>query len=300
MTAPARPNGRLVNEFGTGLLHTRVTLLGDGRHQWWRSPGPYAPSPFQAVSPPLAATLATIDRVGQHRLVVGQRDAAGRTYLVGGTTSIAHRLLAEGPQPDLATMLYGLGQLLAALHATPRPAGVADGSRALNRLSAWLAGAAARPAAGKAAHVLQDRLGGRRWQALRESCDDALTDPVVTLAHGAPGLGSVVVAERSGAAELLTGEDVCVAPWWTDLAWPAGELVELRSFTGGRAEGQPWQRLLAALYAGYGRDPGPRWASHAAMRVALHLHDFTAYVGWDARHVEQYAALLARLTDIGP
>jgi aspartyl-tRNA(Asn)/glutamyl-tRNA(Gln) amidotransferase subunit A len=75
-------------------------------------------------------------------------------------------------------------------------------------------------------------------------------------------------------------------------------LVELRWFTSGPTDHRPWQRLLDALYTGYGRDLGPDWTHWIGLRIALHLHDFSAYVGWSAGEVERYAALGAEIVDV--
>jgi phosphopantothenoylcysteine decarboxylase/phosphopantothenate--cysteine ligase len=96
--------------------------------------------------------------------------------------------------------------------------------------------------------------------------------------------------------ELLIGEDLCAAPWYHDLAWIAGELVELRWLNDG--DPQEWQRLLDALFEGYGRDLGEDANRLIALRIALHLHDISAYVGLDAALLATYAGFLDFLVNL--
>ncbi|GAA3590686.1 hypothetical protein GCM10022419_086680 [Nonomuraea rosea] len=102
--------------------------------------------------------------------------------------------------------------------------------------------------------------------------------------------------EGRGVGELLIGEDVCAAPWYHDLAWIAGELVELRWLNDG--DPQEWQRLLDALFEGYGRDLGEDANRLIALRIALHLHDISAYVGLDAALLATYAGFLDFLVNL--
>src|SRR5690606_35319937 len=218
-------------------------------------------------------------------------------YRVAGAGSLAGHLLRDGVHPRLAPALRGLGAALAALHTLPPPASrPAVPSRGLARLDAWLRGRAPQARAAQAAAVVRERLGPDRWAALYSRAARGVGDDDVVLAHGAPGQGSVVCASGSGVTEILVGEDLCAAPRHTDLGWVIGELVELSWRLGGDA--RTWQGLTDALLEGYGRGPGVPWNHLAAVRIALHLHDFTAYVAWDPAECERYAHFLGYLIDL--
>jgi hypothetical protein len=228
----------------------------------------------------------------------------GRSYRVRGPESVARRLLHHGPDDDLARILHGAGRLLRALHGTPVPRELAERPdtrpRGLVRFREWLAGRSPVPRAAHAESLLRPRLGEVRMAALHALCERIAEDPQPVLCHGAPALGSLVPAEGTaeGAAEadLLIGEDLCLAPWYFDLGWLLGELVELKWY---RGDGHPaWPRLLDALLQGYGRDLGDSWPRMAALRILLHLHDYTAYVGWDEKTFEKYTGFVMFLLDL--
>ncbi|MEU9158856.1 hypothetical protein AB0D29_01015 [Streptomyces sp. NPDC048424] len=282
--------------FGTGLL--RTTVHGG---LWVREPGPLAPAGFH----PLPATLPETPRTPGVRLVYGEQLPGGaRAYRgLSGDESVAGHLLRHGPHPGLRPALHALGRALAALHTAPLP--VATGapapptaSRGWARLDAWLAGRAPEVWAAQAASVLRERLGAERWHRLRDWTAELAADPALVVSHGAPGLGSLVADPGGeGPVELLAGEDVCLAPWYSDVGWAVGELTELAWQLGGDSEA--WQRLVDAVEEGYGRPLGPLRPRLAALRIALHLHDYTAYVGWQPETVERFAGFLGYLTGFG-
>ncbi|MGK9460096.1 hypothetical protein ACSLFT_08700 [Streptomyces sp. G6] len=307
--APPAP----VTSYGTGLLTTEVRRVPGGQeYEWLRAPGPAAPAPFV----PVPGTLRRVcEAIGEHhgvRFAVGEETqgpaGAGRRYRAGHDRSVIHYLLIGGPAEvpggaaALERALRGTGALLAALHRTsmpaptptPAPALGPGPARGLRRLWSWLAGDS-HAAEAFAAH---DGVLGtlRRWcaQALATDADRAGGRPArPVLSHGAPGLGSLVPDPRTGTAVLLTGEDLCLAPWPYDLGWITGELAELRWAHGG--DPAEWQRLLGALAEGYGRGLGATARRWAALRIALHAHDTLAYSdeGRDAAAV--YVLLAARL-----
>ncbi|WCN02193.1 hypothetical protein [Streptomyces sp. M92] len=303
-----------VTSFGTGLLITEVRRVPGGQeYEWLRAPGPVAPAPFA----PVPGTLRRVcEGIGEHhgvRFAVGEETegptGAGRRYRAGHDRSVIHYLLVGGPAEvpggaaALERALRGTGALLAALHRapiptptptpTPTPAPAPGPARGLRRLWTWLAGDS-RAAEAFAAHDgVLDTL--RRWcaQALTADADSADGRPArPVLSHGAPGLGSLVPDPRTGTAVLLTGEDLCLAPWPYDLGWITGELAELRWAHGGDAA--EWQRLLGALVEGYGRGLGERARRWAALRIALHAHDTLAYSD-EGRAAAVYVLLAARL-----
>ncbi|MEU8708580.1 hypothetical protein, partial [Streptomyces sp. NPDC048565] len=265
---------------------------------------------------PAPHLLAEIRRLGDRdvnpasggRPVTGIPDGGSRIYDVNGAESLAALLLREGPVSAAESALRAMGRTLARLHALqPGPGFPTDPARGAERLLRQLtvggadAGADAGAPGQRTDVLLRDRLGPRRWSALRRWCALTVEDrryPV--LSHGAPGLGSAVpVQDGDGTvgAELLTGEDLCLAPWYLDLGWVAGELIELCWQCGG--DFRAWQALLDALEEGYGREPGTPWSRAAAVRIALHLHDYSAYVAaLPDDEVRRYADFLAYLIDL--
>ena len=294
ITGPA-PRGAAVT-FRTGLLRTRVDRLGPRRYRWTREPGSLAPEPFQTSLS--ADGLHDVHPV----LCPGELHGAARGYSTTGDATAATRLLRDGDVTSLAGVLTQVGQALRALHEVPVavPGAARDATstgavpRALRRYDHWVAGRAGTPAATCALEVVERELGTHRWERLARWRADLAAEPPV-LSHGAPGLGSVVLG-ADGRVDLLTGEDLCLAPQSFDTGWLLGELVELRLALGGDAGG--WNDLTAALAAGSGGDLGPRWNLAAAFRVLLHLHDYTAYVAWDAALISHYARFVGFLLDV--
>ncbi|MGW2329934.1 flavoprotein [Streptomyces sp. NPDC001700] len=293
------------SEFGTGLLRTRVRALPGGGHRWRRTPGPLAPVPFQPPVPgephaePRAGWTDAADRAGADgaRLVAGTADGPARLYDVRGGVSAAHLLLHGAPAATLEKPLHALGQLLRTVHDRPAPAGLPPGpSRGLTRLGDWLSGRSASPRAACAQGQVRRSLGEERWARLRCWYRATVTDSATTLAHGAAGLGSLVVDRTSGGVDLLIGEDVCTAPWYVDLGWVVGELVELQWQLGGDKDA--WQTLTDALFEGYGRDLGEEWNRTAALRILLHVHDIAAYLDDFDHGFDHYCGFLRFLVDL--
>ncbi|MFI1254195.1 flavoprotein [Streptomyces netropsis] len=283
--------------FGTGLLRTSVHDLPTGGRRWRREPGPLAPVPFQPAGDEVDRLLRGIGDIGDARMATGTADGPARLYDVRGDVSVAHLLLNREPGAELEKPLHDLGRLLRAVHGLKPPAGLPTGpSRGLTRLGDWLAGRAAAPRAACAQGQLRRSLGEARWTQVLAWHHRTVTDPDTTLGHGAAGLGSLVVDPVSGGVELLVGEDVCVAPWYVDLGWVVGELVELQWQVGGDKGG--WQSLTDALFEGYGRDLGPEWNRIAALRILLHVHDIAAYLDDFDRGFDHYCDFLRFLIDL--
>jgi len=289
-------------EYGTDLLRTRVSAVPGG-HEWTRTTGRLAPDPFRSATG-LGDRLAVADERGAVRLAVGHGSPTSRTYRIAGGESVANGLLSSGPLPELREPMRGLGLALRRLHADGPPGGgTGAGSdprpgppRGLLRLDTWLAGRAPVARAAYVGAQLRGRLGPERWGRVTDWCHQVREDADVTLVHGAPGLGSLIAGDGTGSAALLTGEDLAVAPWYFDLGWVLGELVELRWQLGGDQQG--WQLLLEALFEGYGRDAGEQWNRLAALRILLHVHDIAAYVGWHTAGFDHYATFLTFLVDL--
>jgi hypothetical protein len=277
-----------VRDFGTGLLHTTVRPLPDGGHRWRRGPGPLAPAPFVPTG------TFPEGETGGVRWVVGTADGDDRIYDVRNREAVAGRLLREGPDEAFAPLLHGLGAALRALHEHPAPADLAP-PRGLTRFATWLDGRAPDPRVAYAESLLRPRLGIPAWNRVRELADRIPAEEAV-LSHGAPGLGSLVIAESGDAADALAGEDVCRAPWWFDLGWVLGELVELQWYLGG--DKAAWQRLIKALLDGYDRELPDHWRAFVALRVLLHAHDYTAYVGWEPKVFDKYTGFARYLLSV--
>ncbi|MGW1745052.1 hypothetical protein ACWCRD_05425 [Streptomyces sp. NPDC002092] len=297
MSGPEAPIAQHRVEYGTDLLRTRVRQLTSGEHEWSRSPGRLAPAGFRPVGA-IEDRLTAVGRDGAVRLALGRGDATSRRYTVAGGESVANRLLSGGPRPELRGALGGLGRALSLLHADgpPPPERRLGPPRGLVRLDTWLAGRAPVPRAAYVGARLRGRLGPERWSKVTGWCRELAEDTEVTLVHGAPGLGSLVVPSADGPAALLTGEDLAVAPWYFDLGWVLGELVELKWQLGGDQQG--WQLLLEVFFEGYGRDLGDRWNHMAALRILLHVHDIASYVDWHTAGFDHYAKFLMFLVDL--
>jgi phosphopantothenoylcysteine decarboxylase/phosphopantothenate--cysteine ligase len=124
---------------------------------------------------------------------------------------------------------------------------------------------------------------------------EALLDAAPVLCHGAPTLGSVVLSGERPL--LLTGEDVAAAPAYTDLLWVIGELVEYGLTFDGADAG--WTAHVDAFLAGYGESGPTPAAELAAVRIALHLHDYIVYVGWSTTEFDRYHRMIRYLLENG-
>ncbi|WTO38795.1 phosphotransferase [Streptomyces achromogenes] len=303
-TAAGETGSRQLRDFGTALLHTVVSRSPDGGYTWRRENGPAAPTPFVPADGGLHRLVAGLEPRTTVRWSVGAPDGAARLYRVRGPESLAGRLLREGPDQDTAATVRGLGQALRELHDTAVPAdtGAGEGPRGLRRLTDWLDGRAPSPRAAYAESLLRPALGGERLAVLRGLAERMRggDGADVRLCHGAAALGSLVPAESGtgvrGAADMLIGEDVCLAPWQFDVGWTLGELVELMWYRNDRHPA--WSGMAEALFEGYGRDLADAWQRHAALRVLLHLHDYTAYVGWDRAAFDRYTGFVKFLLDL--
>ncbi|MET3804684.1 phosphopantothenoylcysteine decarboxylase/phosphopantothenate--cysteine ligase [Nakamurella sp. UYEF19] len=290
--------------YGTGLLETEISPSGD-LIRWIRRLGPQAPSLFSTIATPasLSTTATPSTATGparapagrpstEVRLVAGTGSNRRRDYLVRGSDSAA-RLLSVGQTTGLSETLQGLGSSLRELHRQGLPVQLTP-HRGMHRLGCWLTGRSRRVWAAQAAGELRDGLGEGRWTRLVDGWRDTTTDRDVVLVHGAPGLGGLVPAADGGGADLLTGEDLGAAPWYVDVGWTLGELAEIRWRAGASTD---WPDLAGSLALGYGREPDERCADWAVLRIAMHLHDYVAYVRPDPAEVRRYLGLLTLLLD---
>ncbi|GAA5174151.1 hypothetical protein GCM10023321_77390 [Pseudonocardia eucalypti] len=284
------------------------------RYVWRRTTGPLAPAPFAVPTEELTRALHEGGaRVGGPvGTAVAEPDPVARLYRAPGPVSVAAVLLSdqvpERARP--AELMRGLGECLRMLHALPAdgaepavsPSGAELGARpvapaapavaptrGLSRLGDWLDGRAPTATGRRGSARLRQALGGERWAALGAWQRSVAADPGRCPVHGAPGLGSLAADAGLTRAVLLCGEDVGHAPWYTDVGWVVGELTELASC---RPAALPWSELVAALRDGYGREFGVEVNRMAALRIALHLHDFLCYVRWSDAECARYAGML--------
>lgn len=215
-------------------------------------------------------------------------------FEVPGELSVAALVLAGLPTDAAGAMLAPLGAGLAQVHRhdagdRPEPSG-------LRRLRRWLR-AGTGPGAVDRLHELVIRMD------LQEPLDALVqqlqaTGPEGVLSLGAPGMNTVFPRRGGRQVALLVTDEVSAArPEW-DLGWCVGELLELEN----DVELVPEPRSLGDhptvapflhAYRETGGRADPESVSAAAvLRWAVHLHDFTAFVGW-ADDVEQRLRRLA-------
>ena len=274
--------------FGTKLLETTIVPTSAGRFDWYRRPGIAAPAGFADI--PHAFGLETRD--GAAQLVFGQRLGAGSLYSVTAATSVAASLSETGPTLRHSEALAGLGNALASMHAVSAPAW-AQPPRAYARLNEWFTGRGADEAVTRARQIVRYFMGESAWSIAFEAFTSITESAKVGLVHGAPSLGSLL--DGAGNVELLTGEDLAVGSAEFDIGWVIGELVELKWILGG--DPVVWQSLLNAFLEGYGQNNVVDWRRLAAVRIMLHLHDFSAYVGTGVDSLSRYAVFLRELVE---
>ncbi|WP_353107926.1 flavoprotein [Gordonia sp. (in: high G+C Gram-positive bacteria)] len=285
--APERV-GRTVLQ--TGLLRTEIEAADSG-WTWTRTPGVAAPAPFTAHSSP---ELVAVSRFMRDGLLLGSPVGDGRVYAAPAPRSVAGALTDDGPSAVDPSVLEAVGASLRELHSVSIPDNITRGcTRGIDRLVTWLDGRELAPTA-RVARERLDVLPGEVAARLR-TVVEALLDAPPVLCHGAPTLGSVVLSGERPL--LLTGEDVAVAPADTDLLWVIGELVEYGLTFDGADAG--WTAHVDAFLAGYGGSSRTSVAELAAVRIALHLHDYIVYVGWSTTEFDRYQRMIRYLLENG-
>lgn len=302
--------GEVVKETRTGLTHTRV--LADRTHyRWQRLPGALAGRGPRLSPPALLHGLPQKGRVEGVDFVPGiGLDSGPVEYRVSGYRTLAGLFLEEPEQtrsPSLA-VLELLERVGAGLHALHRAEVDHDGKTdhgdaghaPSGRLVNWLSSP---PEPGTATAVLTDAalrlLGTERLLRLRSWCDLPVTQPGV-LTHGAPSLGGIVLSRAGSGVEILSGEHLMLGAPESDIGRVLGELREL-TFSPEPSSPAPGHRPLEeALLRGYGGFLDPVLLHRTVtIRIALHIHDFAAFVGAHP-HFDLYLEQLARLLDTEP
>nr|WP_306432868.1 phosphotransferase [Streptomyces harenosi] len=308
------------------MVRTEVVADEDGWFTWVRTAGPDRAGPLEGPPPAARDALGPLQTPAEDghgdtvRCVLPRlQDGALHYRRLPGRSSLARRIAAlNAPAPTAAPhpsavpdtddaadgtreLLYGLGRLLRRLHATPLPAGHADGRTPppmWGRLRAWVASPADGPAE-RLHHRVRGLLGTPRWRAVEAWLDDLAPGEPLALVHGAPSLGRLVPAERPGGTHaLVTGEDVGYAPAQWDVGWVVAELREMRFFSARfDRPGAYWDELAGSFLRGYGPVSRALVGRAAALRVLLHLLDFSVLVTWDEAEVRRVAALIVQLVD---
>lgn len=325
-----------VRAYGTRYLRITVRRHDDGRFTWLRTPGPDHPGSGPLPGAAVRDLLDRAGHhPGGAGLVLGRPeppaprpapdapeapDAPDATDPPGPSSGVLYDVPApfsaavllqsgeEAARQAVADALRAAGRTLRRLHRerTPLPEPLPP-HRGLARLRSWTAG---EPRPGDAVRLrdgVRARLGPRLWTRLADWAHAPAPVASRRLLHGAPSLGWLVPTPRCGGAVLLTGEEVTVGEPAGDLGWLLGELAELRGAAarglGGAARHRPGDftepaRALLEGYLGPGPHPVPPegTARHATLRLATHMHDYAAYVGWHD-DLTAYADLLAKFLD---
>ncbi|MFW5420916.1 class IV lanthionine synthetase subunit LxmK [Nocardiopsis sp. CNT-189] len=309
------PSSPIVAEYGTGLVRTRITREGEGCYLWSRTAGREdGPSPSLAPEP-LLARLPLHLPSSAAEIAVGLPADGGVRYRLRGHRTLAELLIGSGganASPGACRALRSVGSTLRALHLAglPEEGGKGQGAHrrppALGRLRSWLRPAlpqANAPGERLRAAAFQ-RLGTARWERMASWCTGMLgldgPGAEEVLLHGAPSMGTIVL--HGGGTQILSGEALAAGAAEYDVGWILGEITEITGFpaalTGGPdREDSAGETLADALSDGYGAPlDGTLLARMAALRVALHMHDFATAVGW-ADQLEEYLDPLAELLD---
>lgn len=296
---------KIVDDFGTGYVHTTVVHTVTDGFFWVRSSGIDRPLPIGALPDRIRPLLASIrGPVTFQPHQAAHPHETWRVFPAPGPSSVAKQLLLqEEGASGTAGLLRSAGAALAELHAHAVPGPTALPSpQGPTRLTRWLGGSARHRASGRLREEAVRFLGESRMRTARLWCADLQGEDVRlsgVLLHGAPGLGLLIPSVEPGtsgaSAVLLTGEELTTGPAEFDLGWMAGELVEHREVSAGDSQEQ--QSLIDALLTGYGATADLDAVARAAvLRMFVHVHDFATYVGWH-ESVRTHLALLADAID---
>ena len=258
----------------TGYLRTVLYREADGSVTLRRVPG----VDRETRSTPEVRHNITGVEVSGVRWAVGVENETGEyEYRVPGPANLA--MSVSSGAASLSTMTRVLADVARAMSAVHANASYEPCSGATplgcNRLSRWLRDGAGPRAATRTYAALGRHLGTQGMDQLRSWTAEAVgCSEVVVL--GAPGLGSVYLGTATTPTTVLVTDEVGVGPRTWDLGWLAGELLERRVASG--ADTAPAEN---AILSAYGRCDRAQVGRFALLRWVLHLHDYSAYVGWD-------------------
>lgn len=295
---------RLVEEFGTGYQRTAIYRTDSG-YLWVRSPGPDRPGGMAEPGPDLRAVLTAHTPRGM-TLRLAEKVDESLVYEVQGRQTAARVAFGWRDGADarerLASAAHAVGHSLAGLHADVPATATETSPPALSRVIRWMSTEQGPQGAAALHGVLHTHLGPARWRQVLSWCQEFAEpgDADTVLLHGAPSLGSVILASEGSADCLLTGEEVSRGLAGYDVGWLLGEILEwdmTASAPEDTAERAAARRVGRALLGGYGALPDRTVVSRAAvLRILTHAHDFAAYRGWHPE-LMQYARSLSRLVD---
>lgn len=278
---------QLLRRTETGYL---VTELLDAGHVMVRRSagqdrsGPLTPPPTPALS----------DLPDDVEAVPARPDRGGLVFDVPGPASLAMLVLGGFSTTSAGRMAAPLGGLLARVHAVdPVPDGLQE-PPGLARLAQWSErGEGPRHAA--RLHELVASMGA--LDVIRRLVDQLRRAPAV-LALGAPGMSTLHPdPDGSKTSVLLTDEMSHIAGEW-DLGWFVGEFLELEndphltSDPRNMGDHPTVVPVLRRYEQAGGRFSRELLGAAAALRWIVHLHDFSAYVGWQedmAERLERWA-----------
>ncbi|WP_086829045.1 hypothetical protein [Allokutzneria sp. NRRL B-24872] len=272
-------------KFGTGNLTTAVADAGRGRFRWTRRAGRLRSTPL-ALAPLGVLAAAEGASTGAVRFTVPSRVGDALVYDLPAPISIGW--LTADPNADLAVhsgLIRDTGAAVRALHETPVPTGFSAPSPRLTELRDWLTTGAGSNDSAFLHAVAADRFGPRRWRAAEQWCADLLhPGENAVLCHGSLGLGMLVADPGSGAASLMTGTQLCVAPAAYDLGWFLGALHLLRATTSARFEVSSARldhgSLALSFMDGYGEFDRTAVGRAAVLCCLNHIRCLASYVGW--------------------
>lgn len=293
--------------FGTGLQHTRVRRAADGRITWERRRGPDHPGRYPSVPAEFAARSAAASSDVVRFAAPALSSAEHAEWPVFSTGSAAQALLdVTGPAPALAAVAGCLGRQLAVLHRDsvhiPDDDAVPVGPA---RLSAWMRHGRGPRVAQIWHRRLRAGLGEHRWRKLQDwtmSLVEASGERNRVGLHGWMSWGSLIISDsartEAPGTVLLSGLEIARGRPEIDLGWAVGELVEFGAVACRRGlSTAPLSAVRDAFLGGY----GPGWDRDvvgiaATIRLAVHGHDFAAYVGWHS-DLDCYTTMLVDLLD---
>ncbi|GAA4012985.1 hypothetical protein GCM10022247_39500 [Allokutzneria multivorans] len=288
--------------YGTGASTTVVHDLGRGRFRWQRSAGTSTTgsltlAPLEVLA---AAVSASDERV---RFTVAEQNESGLTYELPSPVSLGWWLLNGEILPDEAVdAVRAVGAAVRRLHRTPPPPGFRTRPELVVELADWMDAGSGRAETQFFHSTTGERLGGLRWELLRDWAADVLAPagPAV-LTHGALVPNTVVASEDRARVELLTGTQLCLAPPAYDIGTFLADLAGMRSLVRfGVANGAPplgdLTVLAGALLDGYGGSPDPETVGRVICVAYLdRLRGYTAHLGWTdflLQELDRVAALI--------
>ncbi|GAA1435946.1 hypothetical protein GCM10009601_62780 [Streptomyces thermospinosisporus] len=191
---------QLVEEFGTGYQRTAVYRTDSG-YLWVRSPGPDRPGGMVESGPELRAALTAHTPRGM-ALRLAEKADESLVYRVEGCKTAARVALGQQGGADrgerLASAAHATGRSLAGLHADVPVTAAEASPPALSRVIRWMSTEQGPRGAAALHGVLYTYLGSARWRRVLRWCQE-FAEPGhagTVLLHGAPSLGSVVLASE--------------------------------------------------------------------------------------------------------